>query len=194
MHRRPNVAPAVLLTDGTVLLRLAHDGDWAAVYSSGQDPDLAETAWLPVPFPCPREVAIRTVQEFQQGWQSRFGLTLVIATPRDDDLRGVLHLAARSHGVGEIAYGVAPPYRRQGVATRAVKLLTDWAFTQLGLTRLEIVVMAGGIYGLASRRVAEKAGFVYEATRRSHLPATGSTYDDPLYVLACPGAPGHART
>ena len=38
----------------------------------------------------------------------------------------------------------------------------------------------------ASRRVAEKAGFVYEGMRRSHVAATSSDYEDPLYVLSAP--------
>jgi RimJ/RimL family protein N-acetyltransferase len=49
------------------------------------------------------------------------------------------------------------------------------------------VVTAGGVHGLASRRVAEKAGFVHAGTRRSHIPATGCDYEDPLYVLPAPG-------
>src|ERR1035437_6697213 len=94
--------------------------------------------------------------------------------PRDTDLRGVLHLSAHTAGIGKIGYGIAPHYRCRGLATRAVTLVTAWAFAQLGLTRLEIVVTAPGIQGQASRRVAEKAGFVSAGMRRSHLPATDS--------------------
>jgi RimJ/RimL family protein N-acetyltransferase len=179
--------PTTPITDGTVLLRLPEERDSAAVYAYGQDPDIEETAWLPIPIPCPQDVAARIVEEFRQGWHSRFGLTLVITTPPDDDLRGVLHLSMHTAGIGAIAYGVAPRYRRQGLATRGVRLVAAWAFAQLSLSRLEIVVTAGGSHGLASRRVAEKAGFVYEGIRRSHLPVTGHDYEDPLYVLPSPG-------
>ena len=106
--------------------------------------------------------------------------------PRDTDLRGVLHLSAHTAGIGKIGYGIAPHYRCQGLATRAVKLVAAWAFAQLGLARLEIVVTAPGIQGWASQRVAEKAGFVPAGMRRSHLPATDSVYEDPLYVLLAP--------
>ena len=189
MDRQPTLTPAVPLTDGTVLLRLPDGRDSAAVYTYGQDPDLEETAWLPIPFPCPLDVAGRTVREFQKGWQGSHGLTLVIAMPPNDDLRGVLHLSAHTAGVGEIGYGIAPRFRRRGLTTRAVRLVAAWAFAHLGFTRLEIVVTAPGIHGLASRRVAEKAGFVYEGIRRSHIPATSRDYEDPLYVLPAPTAP-----
>jgi RimJ/RimL family protein N-acetyltransferase len=88
--------------------------------------------------------------------------------------------------VGELAYGVAPQYRRRGLATRAVRLVTAWAFAHLGLARLEIVVTAGGVHGRASQCVAENAGFVAAGMRRSHIPATGRDYEDPLYVLPAP--------
>jgi RimJ/RimL family protein N-acetyltransferase len=188
MDQRTTITPTAPLTDGTVLLRLPEDRDSATVYMYGQDPDIEETAWLPIPFPCPRDVAIRTVHDLQKGWHGRHGLTLVITMSPAADMCGVLHLSADAAGVGEIGYGIAPQYRRQGLATRAITMVSAWAFAQLGLTRLEIVVTAPGIHGLASRRAAEKAGFVYEGIRRSHIAATGHDYEDPLYVLAAPGA------
>jgi RimJ/RimL family protein N-acetyltransferase len=181
------ITTAFSLTDGMVLLRLPEERDIAAVCSYGQDSDIGESAWLPIPFPCPEEIAVRVVQEFQQGWQGRFGLTLVITVPPDTDLRGVLHLTIHTAGVGEISYGIAPEYRRQGLATRAVRLVAAWAFAQLGVRCLEIVVTARGMHGLASQRVAEKAGFVHVGVRRSHIPSTGCDYEDPLYVLPAPG-------
>ncbi|MGH2410561.1 MAG: GNAT family N-acetyltransferase [Chloroflexota bacterium] len=188
METHPTVTPTNPLTDGMVLLRLPDEGDIAAVYRYGQDPDIKETAWLPIPFLCPQEVAARTVQEFQQGWHGRYGLTLIITMPPDDDLRGVVHLSLHAAGTGEIAYGVALPHRRQELAARAVTLASAWAFRELGLTGLEIVVTARGAHGLASRRVAEKAGFIQAGIRRSHLPATGRDYEDPLYILSAPGS------
>jgi RimJ/RimL family protein N-acetyltransferase len=186
MDRQPLPVPVGPLVDGTIVLRLPEARDRVAVYTYGQDPDLEETAWLPIPFPCPPDVADRTVQEFQLGWDGRHGLTLVITMPPDDDLRGVLHLSIHMAGVGEISYGIAPPYRGRGLAGSAVRLTAAWAFAQLGLTRLEIVVTASGVHGVASRRVAEKAGFVYAGIRSSHVPATGCDYADPLYVLSAP--------
>jgi len=182
--------PAGPLTDGVALLRLPHEGDSEAVWTYGQAPDIAETHWLPLVEPCSRAVATRLLQEFQRGWNGRFGLTLAITTPPARDLCGVVHLSIRAQGVGEIAYGIAPQHRRRGLATRAVSLVAAWAFTQAGLRRLEICVTAPGVYGVASRRVAEKAGFFADGMRRSYVPATGVAYEDRLYALVAPGAPG----
>jgi len=185
--------PAGPLSDGVVLLRLPHEGDSEAVWTYGQDPDIAETHWLPLFAPCSRAAATRLVQEFQHGWDGRFGLTLVITTPPACDLCGVVNLSIRAQGVGEIAYGVAPQHRRRGLATRAVSLVAAWAFAQVGLRRLEICVTAPGVHGVASHRVAEKAGFFDDGMCRSCVPATGVAYEDRLYALVAPGMPETGR-
>ncbi len=183
--RSPLTAP---LSDGNVVLRLPNDGDIEAIAAYGQNPEIEESGWLPIPVPCPREVAARTVHKFLRGWHGtgRFGRTFVIATAVAPDLLGVVHLFAKGSTTGEIAYGVAPERRRQGLTTRAVRLVATRAFAHVGLARLEICIMARDAHGLVSQRVAEKAGFVYGGIRRSHLPMTGAEVDDPLYVLHAP--------
>ena len=119
-------------------------------------------------------------------YHGTFGSTFVITTAVAPALFGVVHLFIAAGDRGEIACGVAPQHRRQGLATRAVQLVTTWAFADLGLTRLEICITARGVHGLASQRVAEKAGFVYEGIRRSRLPMTGAEVEDRLSVLLAP--------
>ena len=65
---------------------------------------------------------------------------------------------------GEIGYLVAPAARRRGVATRAVTLLTDWGFSELGLERIELWIDTANA---ASERVAERAGYLCEGILRS---------------------------
>lgn len=181
------------MSDGDVILRLPDDRDIDAITAYGQDVEIEESGWLPITVPCPRAIAARTLRELQQGWHGagRFGRTFVIATAAAPDLLGVVHLFTPSGATGEIAYGMAPQHRRRGLATRAVRLVTPWAFAHLGLARLEICVTARGVHGLASQRVAEKAGFVSEGMRRSRLPMTGAAVEDRRYVLLAP--PGRAE-
>ncbi|WP_107481906.1 GNAT family N-acetyltransferase [Streptomyces sp. JHA26] len=78
-------------------------------------------------------------------------------------------------GIGEIVpslrqahvgYWVLPEARGRGVATRALLLVSRWAFTELGLHRLELGHALG--HG-ASCRVAERCGYVYEGTIRGAM-------------------------
>ncbi|MGN6432057.1 MAG: GNAT family N-acetyltransferase [Gaiellaceae bacterium] len=64
----------------------------------------------------------------------------------------------------ELGYVVAPNARGRGVATRALELLTDWAFAELDALRIALWISAENE---ASKRVATNAGYRYEGTMRS---------------------------
>jgi RimJ/RimL family protein N-acetyltransferase len=66
---------------------------------------------------------------------------------------------------GEIGYVVGPAARGRGVATRTLRLLTDWGFSGLGLERIELRI---DIVNPASERVAERVGYVREGVLRSY--------------------------
>ena len=171
------------LTDGMVVLRLPRDTDVAAVVKHSLDPDLSATYWLPVPFSCTPEVARERIREFKAGFRGQFGLTLIVSTPANEDtFLGIIMLGLRNPGVGEVAYGVAPAHRNHGLATRALNLITGWACGNLALKQIELHI---GVPKLASRRVAEKAGFVCEAIVRTRVPATGKEYDDIICTHSC---------
>ena len=63
---------------------------------------------------------------------------------------------------------MAPPARGRGVATAAVPALCQWAFPDLD-PPLDLIEWRCEVGKVASRRVAEKAGFLIEATLRARL-------------------------
>jgi RimJ/RimL family protein N-acetyltransferase len=65
----------------------------------------------------------------------------------------------------ELGYVVAPEARGRGVATDALRLLTEWAFSELGMQRLELLI---AIENEWSKRVAARCGYVREGVLRSH--------------------------
>lgn len=86
-------------------------------------------------------------------------------------------------GQATIGYSTLPAYRGRGVTTRAVRLLSTWAF-EIGIRRL----VAGTAPGNAgSQRVLAKAGFVHEAIQRSRFDGPdGERVDDFVHVLLPP--------
>jgi RimJ/RimL family protein N-acetyltransferase len=76
---------------------------------------------------------------------------------------GLHHFDDRSRGA-EIGYVVAPAYRMQGVATRAVTTATLHGFESLGLARVSLRHATGNA---GSCRVATRCGFVFEGVERS---------------------------
>lgn len=170
--------------DAMVCLRWPRADDARAIFAYAQDPDMAETHWLPLPFQASAAAARQLVAEMGEGWTGRVGLTVVIAEPATDRLIGVLLFSKPSRidgGTAEIAYGVAPAHRNRGVATHALQLLAPWAFAELGLSHLELRV---GLPHVVSQRVAQKAGFVRAGVVRTRVPAAGVDYDDVVYALS----------
>jgi RimJ/RimL family protein N-acetyltransferase len=64
----------------------------------------------------------------------------------------------------ELGYVVAPGARGRGVATAALSQLTDWAVSELGALRLELVI---DVANAASKRVAARCGYEREGVLRS---------------------------
>jgi len=68
----------------------------------------------------------------------------------------------------------------QGTATAVTLLLAQFAFNELALNRVEIVVAKNNI---ASIRVAEKAGALQEGTLRKRITVRENIYDAFLFSL-----------
>ncbi|MFC9994887.1 GNAT family N-acetyltransferase [Nocardia sp. NPDC127526] len=74
-----------------------------------------------------------------------------------------------NHRAG-IGYWLTAYARHQGAATRSVRLLAHWAFTNLTVMRLELTCAPEN---LASQQVAARCGFTREGLLRSHIPFQG---------------------
>jgi RimJ/RimL family protein N-acetyltransferase len=174
-------APTEPLGDGKVVLRLPHTRDVGALVRYGDDPDVAETIWIPIPTPCPRDVAAARLAKFTNGWEqdNRFGPALIIAAVDTDEMIGVIFLHLREHDSIELTHGVAPAFRNRGVATAAAVLVSGWCLEELRAARVELRIAHGNV---ASQHVAAKAGFSREGIVRSHIAATGIDHDDVLFV------------
>ena len=71
----------------------------------------------------------------------------------------------RAARTAELGYVVAPEARGRGVATEGLCLLTEWAFSELGMHRLELLI---SVDNESSKRVAVCCGYVREGVLRSH--------------------------
>ncbi len=75
--------------------------------------------------------------------------------------------------------GGPTPARGRGVATRALRAITDWMFTHVGLHR---VYLEHSTRNEASCRVAAGAGFLAEGTKRSAGLHLDGWHDMHLYA------------
>jgi ribosomal-protein-alanine N-acetyltransferase len=80
----------------------------------------------------------------------------------------------------EIGYGITEAYQGLGVATNAVRLLIDMAFSESSLRKLIAYVHDKNI---PSRRVLEKLRFTQEGLLREHYIINGRPEDELLFGL-----------
>ena len=90
---------------------------------------------------------------------------LVIADRVTDAYLGEMMLALGEHRVGEVGCCLVPAARGRGIATEALVALTDWAFAELGLGRVQVFVAPENVAALG---LAERAGFRHEGVLRSY--------------------------
>jgi len=110
-------------------------------------------------------------------WERGEGAELAMTATSDDRLLGSLGLLPIDwdRSVVTAGYWVVASERGRAVATRALRLGTNWALGTLGLAAVELVTMVGSG---ASERVAQKAGFsvVDEIPKYEHRSAPGRVY------------------
>jgi RimJ/RimL family protein N-acetyltransferase len=121
------------------------------------------------------------VQAFQQRTTFEFAIT----TDEGAYLGGCgLNQIDALNQRANLGYWVRSSAAGRGVATAATGLTRDWGFANTDLARIEILVAVGNV---ASRRVAEKSGAVYEGTLRGRLVVHGIRHDAAMYAFVKSG-------
>ncbi len=95
-------------------------------------------------------------------------------------LGGVILGAMRGAHIG---YWIDKNYANRGFTTQAVMAMADYSFDALKLHRVEINLRPENA---ASRRVAEKSGFIFEGERPRYLHIDGSWRDHITFVKENP--------
>jgi RimJ/RimL family protein N-acetyltransferase len=81
---------------------------------------------------------------------------------------------------GEVGYWVRKEMRGLGIATRALRLVSTYAFSELGLMR---IILLADVRNEPSQAVARKAGYMQEGVLRSARELKGARADMALYSL-----------
>lgn len=182
VHKAPNPIefPAGGIDDGVIRLRLRSDADVPAIIDACRDPEVVR--WTRVPEDYDEVKAREWAEESARLLAEGSGLHLVIADARTDRLIGSIgiHEIDREERRCELGYWLAPDARGRGAMTRAVRLLSAWAFENLPVDRIAILIEP---QNGASRRVAERAGFAFEGILRSHTLIKGARRDMCSYSL-----------
>lgn len=171
--RFPDNVP--VLSDGRVTLRAHRLEDVDAVAEQCQDEEMQRFTVVPVPYS--RDDAVAFVASRSEGWERGTELSFAVEAPEGagkSSFAGSIALRLKAPGVAGMGFGGHPGARGHGVMTAALRLLTDWAFADRGVQRLEWACILGN---LASWRVAWQNGYQFEGTTRSSQPQRGELLD-----------------
>jgi RimJ/RimL family protein N-acetyltransferase len=162
------------------VLRAPREADVPEVVAACRDPEIPR--WTTVPAPYGETDARAWMAGHEVMRRDGRGACFGIVGAADDRLIGAVDLVVTSwpHAVGEVGYWVARAARGAGTAERAVRLVSGWAFRDVGLARLEILAEPENE---ASQRVAERAGFRREGVLRSYRELKGTRRDYVLFSL-----------
>ncbi len=166
-------AQPVLPMKNGLRLRPPEVRDLDAIVAACRDPE--SVRWTTVPDPYERAHAAEFVDAAPAKWARGEGMCCAIADPAGAWSGSIeLTVSAQDSRVAEVGFLAAPWVRGRGYTPAAVTALCDWGFASLGLAR---VVWRAQVGNVASRRVAEKAGFTIEGTQRAALAYRGERKD-----------------
>ncbi|WP_406279742.1 GNAT family N-acetyltransferase [Embleya sp. NBC_00896] len=149
---------AVALTGHGIHLREWTDDDLPALVALFDDVEIAR--WTPLASPYDAEAArdhlakARRIRGEHRGIQ--LAVTLDGVEPRGEVLLFVSTDGLDAPGQVELAYGIAAAHRGLGLATRSVRLMTEYAYHELGATAVILHIPADNA---ASIGVARATGF-----------------------------------
>ena len=166
-------APNGTLSDGVVLLRPLADGDLPVVERGINDPDVIRSfGRAPVS-------AGRLLELNRRRWSAGTAAAFAVCDIADECLGEVwVNLTGAPRGI--VGGWLLPEARGRGLATRALRLISCWAFREAGLARLRLLTEASN---RAAQRVAERGGFRREGVIRSYKTIGGRRTDGVVYSL-----------
>ena len=168
------------LTDGVLSLRPWRADDVPALVAAVSDPEIPY--WTTVPSPYAESDATSWFATHAPALETQTGLSFAIVDAASDELLGSIGLVSVTveDARAEVGYWVGAHARRRGVATAAVRVLAAYVLRDLEFERLELYA---DVDNVASRGVAERAGFTLEGVARSFAWRGAERRDFAVYSL-----------
>ena len=183
----PDPEPLALRVD-ELLLRSWRPDDVAAVHAACQDPAIPRWTRIPSPYTW-RDAEEWVLETAPHLWATGRGAHTAVTEAASGGLLGAVGLAPLDapHGRAEIGYWLTARARGRGVATRATRALASWGLRTRHLHRVELFA---DVRNLASRRVAERAGFRFEGVARRYEDSGAGRGDAAVYSMVTTDLPG----
>jgi RimJ/RimL family protein N-acetyltransferase len=168
------------LADGDIQLAPLTAEHAPAMDALARDDDVAR--FTRVPEPVPEGFGERWVERYTRGRDEGTNAAFAIVEAESGGVLGFIGLVKLDLETqeAEAGYIVASHARGRGVATRALRLLTSWAFVELPLERIELLI---DVENPASEVVAQRCGYTREGVLRWTYLKPGLRSDTIVYSM-----------
>jgi RimJ/RimL family protein N-acetyltransferase len=174
-----------MLSDGVIRLVTISAAHLDGLAGLVRDTDVVRNTRVPEPYD--EGFEHRWVESYENGHRDGTRDGFAIEDADTGTFLGMAGLVAieREANQGEIGYMVVREARGRGIATRALRLVTDYALGEVGLERVQLLIATDNEPSL---RVAERCGYRREGVFRSLYLKPGRRADFVVYSRL-PGDP-----
>lgn len=172
------------LSHGLITLRPVRESDIEEIYRACQDPLIPRFTTVPSPYTMTHAKFFVEEQEPAR-FASKSELLFVITHgyAENEKFCGLIsfHSVSLANHAAEIGYWIAASERGKGIATTAVKVITEYGFQTMGFRRIEALV---DIDNEASQALLVSAGFQREGIMRQKVTRdNGDQIDMALFSI-----------
>jgi RimJ/RimL family protein N-acetyltransferase len=186
MHANEPLHNTVELTDGGLSLRPWRDADVPPLAAAVRESVASVGRWLP--WCCAdytEQDAAAWIAHCQAGWRSGTHFAFALVAANSGEVLGGAGLSQRNqiHRCANLGYWVRQSRQRQGMGSAAARLVARYGFEQLGLIRIEVIVLPDNA---PSRATAASIGAKFETIARHRLWTREQAQDAAVYSLLPP--------
>ncbi|MEV0268686.1 GNAT family protein [Hamadaea sp. NPDC050747] len=157
-----------------IMLRAAEMRDVDAILTACTDPE--SQRWTTLTPGYDRDRAIGFITGYAPGWWAGAKGAAWVIADADGAYAGQIDLRVLADPqIADVGFLTGPAARGKGYMTAALRTAAAYGLLHLGLERVEWKAHVGNV---ASRRVAEKAGFTFEGTLRAYGSKDGRRVDE----------------
>lgn len=167
-----------MLREGEILLRPLALADQDSLAQLANNKKIWDNVRDYFPHPYTTEDAARFIELTRQESPQ-----LTFAIQYRDALCGVIGLVGQSDvykKTAEIGYWLGEPFWKKGIATVAVKLITDYGLNHIGFVRIHTGVFE---YNPGSMRVLEKNGYQLDGIFKKSIFKNGRIWNEHRYSI-----------
>jgi ribosomal-protein-serine acetyltransferase len=178
------MSSSIQVTNGCILLRPLQMADIVPMYEAVRESVTGVSRWLARCHPDYSMEDSRTwIESRPAAWADGSEYSFAITDAADGTFLGTCGLNRLDpvHQWANLGYWVRSSRTRKGVATAATLLVARFAFEELNLNRVEIVIATGNHPSL---RVSEKGGATREGLLRSKIVADRAVHDAVMFSLS----------